>query len=137
MDQPPKSLGIDYVDHESHAYSFLPDPVVDALVQVVLELGSESWVTRRRLLALEAVLEAQGVATQEAVETYVPPPEVEQAWREERDLMMRTVYGAFARRPGGAREAVERMKSGATPLHPPLNAAAPSERARGRGASGV
>jgi hypothetical protein len=135
MDTTPTRAATDYIEHGSASYSFLPDPVVDALVQVVLELGAETWITRRRMLVLERVISAHNLLPDLAVETYTPTAEDAAAWREERDRMMRSVYAALARRPGVGDTAAELAKSPNPPRRPPLNAAAPAPRAKAMGAS--
>jgi hypothetical protein len=137
MEQTHTKTATDYIDHGSASYSFIADPTVDALIQVVLELGAETWMTRRRMLVLERVLAAQGVLPDLAVETYMPTAEDAAAWREERDRMMRSVYAALARRPGIGDAAAELAKSPHPPRRPPLNTVAAGPRAQAKGASGV
>jgi hypothetical protein len=137
MEQTHTRAATDYIEHGSASYSFLADPVIDALVQVVLELGAETWVTRRRMLVLERVMAAQGVLPDLAVETYTPTAEDAAAWRAERDRMMRSVYAALARRPGLGDAAAELAKSSNPPRRPPLNTVADGPRAQAKGASGV
>jgi hypothetical protein len=135
MEQTHTKAATDYIDHGSASYTFLADPVVDALIQVVLELGAETWITRRRMLVLERVMAAQGLVPDLAVETYTPTAEDAAAWREERDRMMRSVYAALARRPGVGDAAAELAKSPHPPRRPPLNAVAAGPRATAMGAS--
>jgi hypothetical protein len=137
MDQTHTKAATDYIEHGSASYSFLADPVIDALVQVVLELGAETWITRRRMLVLERVMEVHGVLPDLAVETYTPTAEDAVAWREERDRMMRSVYAALARRPGVGDAAAELAKSPNPPRRPPLNTVPGGPRAQAKGASGV
>ncbi len=126
----------EFIDHASETYAFLSDPVVDALVQVVIELGAEGWITRRRLLVLERVMAQRGLVAAEMIETYAPSAEDEALWRQERDRMLRSVYGALARRPSGS-EAAERAKTPDAPRRPPLNATDIAARGPARGPSGV
>jgi hypothetical protein len=137
MDNAHLSAATDYIDHGSDTYTFLKDPVVDALVEVVIELGSQAWITRRRLLVLERVMAASGILASEAIETYVPTAEDAAAWRAERDKMMRSVYAALARRPTAGAEAAERAKMPDAPKKPPRNSAPAGERAMAKGASGI
>jgi hypothetical protein len=127
----------EFIDHGSDTYAFLSDPVVDALLQVVIELGAESWITRRRLLVLERVLAERGLVASEMVETYTASAEDEALWRQERDRMLRSVYAALARRPMRGDEAAERAKSPDAPRKPPLNATGMAARTQARGPSGV
>lgn len=127
----------DFIDHGSDSYTFLKDPVVDALVQIVLELGAETWITRRRMLVLERLLANHGILAAELIETFTPSPEDEALWRQERDRMVKSVYAALARRPLRGDEAAERAKSPHPPKKAPRNATALQARAQARGASGV
>nr|WP_310524362.1 hypothetical protein [Polymorphobacter sp.] len=65
------------------------DPAIDAMVKMLLELASETWVTRARLAALEAKVGS--------VEDLVLPPEVEAKLAEERDAFVRKVFGVLER----------------------------------------
>ena len=126
----------EFIDHGSESYTFLADPVVDALVQVVVELGAQTWINRRRLRVMERVLAQHGLAGADAVETYVPTAEDEAAWRQERDRMMKSVYSALARAPAGGDAAAERAKGPQAPRRAPRTAPAPRGRARVVGSSG-
>ncbi|WP_439532982.1 hypothetical protein [Polymorphobacter sp.] len=63
------------------------DPAIDALVRMMLELASESWVTRARLAALEAKVGS--------VEELVLPPEAEAALTAERDAFVRKLFAVL------------------------------------------
>jgi len=132
-----KSAASEFIDHGSETYAFLQDPLVDALMQVVIELGAETWVTRRRMLVLEKVLAERGLLAPDMVETFTPSAEDEALWRQERDRMLKSVYAALARPPIRGDEAAERAKAPQAPKRAPLNAVEIGVRARGRGASGV
>ncbi|OYU13958.1 MAG: hypothetical protein CFE37_13495 [Alphaproteobacteria bacterium PA4] len=65
------------------------DPAIDALVKMLLELASETWVTRARLAALEAKVGS--------VEDLVLPAEVEAALAAERDAFVKKIFGVLER----------------------------------------
>lgn len=65
------------------------DPAIDALVKMLLELASETWVTRARLAALEARVGS--------VEDLVLPPEVEAKLTADRDAFVRKIFGVLER----------------------------------------
>jgi len=132
-----KTAASEFIDHGSETYAFLQDPLVDALMQVVIELGAETWVTRRRLLVLEKVLAERGLVASDLIETFTPSAEDEALWRLERDRMLKSVYAALARPPVGGDEAAERAKAPQAPKRAPLNAVEIGARAQARGASGV
>ena len=130
-----KTSASEFIDHGSESYSFLPNPIIDALVQVVIELGTETWITRRRMMVMERVMAERGVLASEEIETYVPTPEDQAAWRQERDRMLKSVYSALARRPQAGDAAAVRAKEPNAPKVAPRNVAPP--RARVTGPSGV
>lgn len=49
---------------------YFDDPVKDALVKMVLELGAQVWVNRERIATLEAALIARGALGPETVEKF-------------------------------------------------------------------
>jgi hypothetical protein len=126
-----------FIDHGSETYAFLKDPVVDALMQVVIELGAETWITRRRMLVLERVMAEQGLLSSDLIETYAPTREDEALWRQERDRMLKSVYAALARPPVPGDQAAERAKSPNAVKRAPLNTVEAAARGPARGASGV
>ena len=54
---------------------YFDHPVLDHLVETVMQLGSELWTTRRRLELLEKVLADAGALPDDAVELYMPSAE--------------------------------------------------------------
>jgi hypothetical protein len=137
MIKPHTTAATDFIDHGSDTYTFLQDPIVDALVEVVVELGAETWITRRRMLVLERVMASRGLLAPELIETYTPSPEEEALWRQERDRMLKSVYAALARRPASGDAAAERAKGANPPRRAPLNASGMTARGRALGPSGV
>ena len=67
------------------------DPAIDALVKMLLELASETWVTRARLAALEAKVGS--------VEDLVLPPETEAALTAERDAFIKKLFSTLESAP--------------------------------------
>lgn len=55
--------------------SFLPHPVMDALLEAVIALGGELWIERDRRRTLEALLEAKGLVKDEEIEGFELSPE--------------------------------------------------------------
>jgi hypothetical protein len=52
--------------------SFYPDPNVDRVLGVVMELAAEVWVLRDRLTAMEQLLDRAGVLATADLESYAP-----------------------------------------------------------------
>ncbi len=92
-----KSVVGDAIKAHTDRAAFLPDPVVDNLVTVVLELGAQIWTDRKRIRTLEAVLVRNGLTTADAVETFVFPMDQDEAWRQERDEFIQTTFAALMR----------------------------------------
>ncbi|MFA9432041.1 hypothetical protein [Egicoccus sp. AB-alg2] len=82
---------------QRHPY-FLDDPVVDALVEVCLELGGELWATRSRVARLEGLLEVGGRPVAELLEEQGGAEEGRAAWTAERDQFVERLFGVLARR---------------------------------------
>ncbi len=87
-----------YADREV----FLGNPVIDNLMKIVIELGAETWMNRRRLRIVEGLLDAGGVVTREAVETHVLSADEQAEMNKERDAFVRRIYGVLARDAAGA-----------------------------------
>ncbi len=86
----------DFIKYDIDNVVFYENPVLDNLMTTVIALGSEVWTTKRRVKILESVLAKQGVS-KDLVESYVPTPEEETAWRSERDQFIEKTYGALKR----------------------------------------
>ena len=76
---------------------YFDHPVLDHLVETVMQLGSELWTTRRRLELLEKVLTDAGALPDDAVELYMPSAEEIEAEAARRDAFVRRIYAGFAR----------------------------------------
>ena len=92
-----KSYAADFIPSHFESFTFLSDQVSDNLMQVVIELGSEYWVMRRRMLILESLLTRAGTVSPEQIETYVPSEAETREWTAMRDAFTRRVYGALTR----------------------------------------
>lgn len=77
--------------------SFLPNPILDRLVDVVLELGAELWIERDRRRVLETVLEERGIVTAEMIEHHRDTPEQRAARLAERDRLVKRLYDALGK----------------------------------------
>ncbi|MCY4157536.1 MAG: hypothetical protein OXF66_08945 [Gammaproteobacteria bacterium] len=76
---------------------YFDHPVLDHLVETVMQLGSELWATRRRLELLEKVLADAGALPGNAVELYMPSAEEAEQEAAKRDAFVRRLYAGFAR----------------------------------------
>ena len=76
---------------------YFDHPVLDHLVETVMQLGSELWTTRRRLELLEKVLADAGALPDNAVELYMPSAEETEEEAARRDAFVRRIYAGFAR----------------------------------------
>ena len=77
--------------------TYFPDPVQDALVNMIMELAAQVWVNRERMTALEAVLEDQGQLAIDAIEGYQFSPDKTAALREERDRFVADILKEIQR----------------------------------------
>lgn len=76
---------------------YFDHPVLDHLVETVMQLGSELWTTRRRLEVLEKALADAGALSDNAVELYMPSAEERAEEAARRDAFVRRIYAGFAR----------------------------------------
>ena len=76
---------------------YFDHPVLDHLVETVMQLGSELWTTRRRLEVLEKALADAGSLPHTAVELFVPSAEELKEEAAQRDAFVRRLYAGFAR----------------------------------------
>ncbi len=74
---------------------FLGNPILDGMMHSILALGAELWADKRRLKIIESLLTEKREVSFESIEHYVPTPEQEKAWTAERDLMIKTTFGAL------------------------------------------
>jgi hypothetical protein len=86
---------VDFIPSETRNAVFLGNPNLDNMMHAIIALGAEIWADKRRLKVIEALLSAKQHVTLEAIEAYVPTPEQEKAWTEERDLMIKTTFGVL------------------------------------------
>ena len=68
--------------------SFYPDPNVDRVLGVVLELAAEVYVLRDRLRSMEQILERQGLLDAAALDDYAPDAEEQKRRLAERDALI-------------------------------------------------
>ena len=64
---------------------FFPDPIVDCLTNMVLELAAQVWVNRERMLVLEELLSRDGIVNTAALENFKPSAEQQTFLRTQRD----------------------------------------------------
>ncbi len=69
------------------------DPMIDRLMDIVLALGAELWVTRDRQIVTEHLLATEGKVTPEMIEAFVPSPEMAEAQRQARKDLAKRLYG--------------------------------------------
>lgn len=78
---------------------YLQDPVLDATVRMVVELAAQVWVDRERMMAIEALLDRNGVVTREAIEQYTPDAGQQQRLKAARDQFIEDVFKELRRIP--------------------------------------
>jgi len=65
--------------------SWLGDPILDKMFQVVIRLASELYVTKDRLTTLETIIEEKGLLDLSEIETYSKNAENNEKINEQRD----------------------------------------------------
>jgi hypothetical protein len=77
--------------------AFFDNPAIDNLIAVTLALGAELWSQRDRMRALEKLLAARGIVSDELLEQYQPTDAELAASKAAREEFVNRIYGAFAR----------------------------------------
>jgi hypothetical protein len=72
-----------------------PDQL-DQLGEALLALTGEVWILADRLAVLEAVLAEHGINATQAIDRFVPTPEMEKALDAKRDKLIGAVLAALA-----------------------------------------
>lgn len=80
--------GVPLVGNDPH---YFDDPVKDALVKMILELGAQVWINRERIAALEGALAAGGALSPDAVERYEHDDASKDALLSERNEFVRLI----------------------------------------------
>jgi len=70
-------------------------PVIDHLLEIVLQLGAELWVNRDRQLIMEHLLATNGSVTTEAIDAFEPDEEFKQQLQAQRQAFTGRVYGSL------------------------------------------
>ena len=74
-------------DSRGNRPQLFDDPAIDALVKMLLELASETWVTRARLAAVEAKIGS--------VENLQLPPEAEAKLTADREAFIKKLFSTL------------------------------------------
>lgn len=77
------------------ARRILADDDIDNVANAVLALAREAWVTRDRLMVLEAVLAKHGMDVTAEVEAFQPDEALQARLEQARDRMIDAVIGAL------------------------------------------
>ncbi len=76
---------------------YCDNPIIDALISVVMELGAAQWVQHERLRIMEKLLSEKGLVTTEMIEKYAPSDDERAAAKKARDEYIGRIYNAFAK----------------------------------------
>ena len=82
---------------------YLPDPVVDAAIRMLVEVSAQLWIERERRWVTEQLLEQRGVLSREEIESFRPDAEARAAIRAERARYLERVFKELRRIPVGPR----------------------------------
>lgn len=100
------SEGLDYVKdlpgfERGHPHYF-KDPMIDHLIEIVLQLGAELWIVKDRQMITEHLLATEGKVTPEMIERFRPAPELAEKLRDERRTLTRRLYQSLSEHMGQA-----------------------------------
>ena len=90
------SEGLDYVKdlpgfERGHPH-YYKDPIIDHLLEIVLQLGGEIWINRDRQMVMEHLLATEGKVTPEMIEQFKPSPEFAEKLKGARRTFTQRVY---------------------------------------------
>ena len=77
--------------------SFLPHPLMDRLIEVVLSLGAELWTEKDRRQALEQILLARGIIAADSIEQLRFTAEQEVERTKQREQFVQRIYATLAK----------------------------------------
>jgi acetoin utilization deacetylase AcuC-like enzyme len=82
---------------------YFKDPMIDHLIEIVLQLGAELWVVKDRQMVTEHLLATHGKVTPEMIEQFSPTPEMRERLRDERKALTKRLYQCLSDEmgPGG------------------------------------
>jgi hypothetical protein len=96
-DKDKPTYAAEYVKGDWNNAVFLDSVHADSLTSVVLSLGTELWMTRRRLLVLEKLLEKKNLVARTETEAYEPTAAEQVAWDAERDDFISRIFDVLNR----------------------------------------
>lgn len=103
------SEGLDYVKdlpgYERGHPHYFTEPMIDHLIEIVLQLGAELWVVKDRQVVTEHLLATQGKVTTEMIEKFKPSPDQLDKLRNERKALTKRLYQCLSDEMGPAGEA--------------------------------
>jgi len=80
--------------------TFFPDPNVDRVLGVVLELAAEVYVLRERLQAVERLLDQNGALSREDIDRAMPSPAERARQLAERDALIARILAPMTEERG-------------------------------------
>lgn len=80
---------------------YLPDPVVDAAMRMIVELSAQLWVERERRMVTEQLLESRGLLSREDIESFKADPTQVAEIKAERARFLEDVFKELKRIPVG------------------------------------
>lgn len=82
--------------------TFYDDPVIDNILDALLEATAALWVCKDRMMIMEEVLSdrlGEGFNLSDAIEQHVPSQQLEATRAEQRGALLASVFNSFKRRP--------------------------------------
>jgi hypothetical protein len=80
---------------------YFDNEVIDHLLGIVLEIGAELWVVKDRMAYLEELLGSHGIDVTERLEVGRPSEALQRRLQQQRQEMIRRIYGRLYSRYGG------------------------------------
>lgn len=73
--------------------NFLPQPLLDRLLEATISLGGELWVERERRMTLESLLVSKGLVSEGEIELYTPTDDDLTRRQQAREEIVKRIFG--------------------------------------------
>lgn len=95
--QPPQPVIGTEIDGPGPVY--FEQPVIDNLLESMMELAAEVWIVRDRQMVLETILASQGIDAAALIEAHVPTADDLARRKTLRDAFVAQLLAGYLRRP--------------------------------------
>lgn len=95
--KPHETFTVPYIKGDWDKAVYTDSVHVDNLMSAMLQMGTEFWAMKRRMLVVEKLMEDKKHVTSAAIDAYDPSAAELAKWDTERDDFIQRVYSVFTR----------------------------------------